>query len=83
MRPPLLDPRPYVADLPNPRRETQNKLHKLHDILNSAIALRLCRGETWQFARRASIFCWRYPPMRVFLRTLLDTPAPPASCPGR
>ena len=33
MRPQLLDPRPYLADLPDPRRETRNKLHKLHDIL--------------------------------------------------
>ena len=33
MLPPLLDPRPYFADLPDPRRETRNKLHKLHDIL--------------------------------------------------
>ena len=29
----LPDPRPYFADLPDPRRETKNKLHKLHDIL--------------------------------------------------
>ena len=28
-----LDPRPYLANLPDPRRETRNKLHKLHDIL--------------------------------------------------
>jgi hypothetical protein len=33
MLPQLLDPRPYLVDLPDPRRETQNKLHKLHDIL--------------------------------------------------
>ena len=33
MLPKLLDPRPYFADLPDPRRETRNKLHKLHDIL--------------------------------------------------
>lgn len=33
MLPQLLDPRPYFAHLPDPRRETQNKLHKLHDIL--------------------------------------------------
>ena len=29
MLPQLLDPRPYFADLPDPRRETRNKLHKL------------------------------------------------------
>jgi hypothetical protein len=33
MLPQLLDPRPYFANLPDPRRETRNKLHKLHDIL--------------------------------------------------
>ena len=33
MLPQLLDPRPYFADLPDPRRETRNKLHSLHDIL--------------------------------------------------
>ena len=33
MRPQLLDPRPYLADLPDPRRETRNKLHQPHDIL--------------------------------------------------
>lgn len=33
MLPELLDPRPYFANLPDPRRETRNKLHKLHDIL--------------------------------------------------
>ena len=29
MLPQLLDPRPYFADLPDPRRETRNKLHPL------------------------------------------------------
>ncbi|MDG4584576.1 MAG: ISAs1 family transposase [Candidatus Competibacter sp.] len=33
MLPQLLDPRPYFAHRPDPRRETQNKPHKLHDIL--------------------------------------------------
>ena len=33
MRPQRLDPRPYFAHLPDPRHETRNKLHKLHDIL--------------------------------------------------
>ena len=36
MLPQLLDPRPYFAHLPDPRRETQNKLHNLHDILMMA-----------------------------------------------
>ena len=33
MLPKLLDPRPYSANLPDPRRETRNKLHPLQDIL--------------------------------------------------
>lgn len=33
MPPQLLDPRSYFADLPDPRRETRNKVHELHDIL--------------------------------------------------
>ena len=33
MRPLWPDPRPSFADLPDPRRETRNKLPKLHDIL--------------------------------------------------
>ena len=41
MRPQLLDPRPYFADLPDPRCETRNKLHKLHDIPAFRIKLSL------------------------------------------
>ena len=37
MRPCLLDPRPYFADLPDPRRETRNKLHSPHDIVLCAV----------------------------------------------
>ncbi len=33
MLPKLLDPRPYFANLPDPRRETRNQLHSLQDIL--------------------------------------------------
>ncbi len=33
MWPMLPDPRPYFADLPDPRRETRNKLHPLNDIV--------------------------------------------------
>lgn len=33
MLPKLLDPRPYFAHLPDPRRETRNTLHPLRDIL--------------------------------------------------
>jgi hypothetical protein len=57
MLPQLFDPRPYFADLPDPRRETQNKLHNLHDILMMVLCAVLerrrglggdgsvCRGE--------------------------------------
>ena len=43
----LLDPRPYLADLPDPRRETQNKLHKLHDILMIVLCAVLSGVEDW------------------------------------
>ena len=44
MLPRLLDLRPYFADLPDPRRVTQNKLHSLHDILMIVLSavLRIC-----------------------------------------
>lgn len=29
----LPNPAPYFADLPDPRRKTRNKLHKLEDIV--------------------------------------------------
>ena len=44
MRPLLPDPRPYFADLPDPRRETRNKLHELHDILMIVLCAVLKRG---------------------------------------
>lgn len=47
MRPQLLDPRPYFADLPDPRRATQNKLHKLHDILMIVLCAVLSGVEDW------------------------------------
>ena len=47
MWPQLLDPRPYFADLPDPRRETQNKLHKLHDILMIVLCAVLSGVEDW------------------------------------
>ncbi len=47
MRPQLLDPRPYFASLPDPRRETRNKLHKLHDILMIVLCAVLSRVEDW------------------------------------
>jgi len=47
MLPKLLDPRPYFADLPDPRRETRNKLHKLHDILIIVLCAVLSGVEDW------------------------------------
>ena len=47
MLPQLLDPRPYFADLPAPRRETQNKLHQLHDILMIVLCAVLSGVEDW------------------------------------
>ncbi|WP_048676830.1 ISAs1 family transposase, partial [Candidatus Competibacter denitrificans] len=38
---------PYLADLPDPRRETQNKLHKLHDILMIVLCAVLSGVEDW------------------------------------
>ena len=47
MLPQLLDPRPYFAHLPDPRRETQNKLHNLHDILMMVLCAVLSGVEDW------------------------------------
>ena len=47
MRPHLLDPRPYFAHLPDPRHETRNKLHKLHDILLIVLCAVLSGVEDW------------------------------------
>jgi predicted transposase YbfD/YdcC len=47
MLPQLLDPRPYFADLPDPRRETRDKLHKLHDILMIVLCAVLSGVEDW------------------------------------
>jgi len=47
MLPQLLDPRPYLVDLPDPRRATQNKLHKLHDILMIVRCAVLSGVEDW------------------------------------
>jgi predicted transposase YbfD/YdcC len=47
MRPQLLDPRPYLANLPDPRHETRNKLDKLHDILLIVLCAVLSGGEDW------------------------------------
>lgn len=47
MLPQLLDPRPYFADLPDPRRETRNKLHKLDDMLMIVLCAVLSGVEDW------------------------------------
>jgi predicted transposase YbfD/YdcC len=47
MLPQLLDPRPYFAHLPDPRRETRNKLHKPHDILMVVLCAVLSGVEDW------------------------------------
>ena len=47
MLPQLLDPRPYFADLPDPRHETRNELHKLHDILMIVLCAVLSGVEDW------------------------------------
>ena len=35
------------ADLPDPRRETENKLHRLTDILTLAVCAVIAGAETW------------------------------------
>lgn len=47
MRPQLLDPRPYFANLPDPRHETRNKRHKLHDSLLIVLCAVLSGVEDW------------------------------------
>ena len=43
----LPDPRPYFADLPDPRRETRNKLHPLNDIVMIVLCAVLSGIEDW------------------------------------
>jgi len=43
----LPDPRPYFADLADPRRETKNKRHKLTDIIMPAFCAVLSGIEDW------------------------------------
>jgi hypothetical protein len=38
----LPNPQPYFANLPDPRRETKNKLHKLEDIMISVLCTVCC-----------------------------------------
>lgn len=37
----------YFADLPDPRRQTRNKLHKLKDIVMITLRAILCGFEDW------------------------------------
>lgn len=43
----LPNPQPYFADLPDPRRETRNKLHKLEDIIMITLCAVLGGYEDW------------------------------------
>ncbi len=43
----LPDPRPYFAELPDPRRETRNQLHLLHDIAMIVLCAVLGGVEDW------------------------------------
>ena len=43
----LPDPRPYFAELNDPRRETKNKLHKLSDIIMIVFCAVLSGVEDW------------------------------------
>jgi predicted transposase YbfD/YdcC len=43
----LPDPRPYFAEVSDPRRETRNKLHALHDILMIVFCAVLSGIEDW------------------------------------
>ena len=64
----LPDPRPYFADLRDPRRETRNKLHRLHDIVMIALCAVLSGEEDWvgmaDFAEEKE----------TWLRSFLDLP---------
>jgi hypothetical protein len=46
----LPDPRPYFAELTDPRRETKNKLHKLSDIVMivAMTTARACSSAIWE-----------------------------------
>lgn len=43
----LPNPQPYFADLPDPRRETKNKLHKLQDMLMITFCAQLSGIDDW------------------------------------
>jgi predicted transposase YbfD/YdcC len=64
MLPKLLDPRPYFAGLPDPRRETRNKLHPLQDILMIVLCAVLSGVEDWvgmeAFAEEKEAWLWGF-----------------------
>ncbi|WP_367278740.1 transposase family protein, partial [Malikia sp.] len=41
----LANPQTYFAELPDPRRQTRNKLHKLEDIVMITLCAVLCGFE--------------------------------------
>ena len=43
----LPNPKPFFADLPDPRRQTRNKLHKLEDIVMITLCAVLGGYEDW------------------------------------
>jgi predicted transposase YbfD/YdcC len=43
----LLSPQSYFKDLPDPRRTTRNKLHKLEDIIMLTLSAVVCGCEDW------------------------------------
>jgi len=45
--PMLPNPQPFFANLPDPRRDTRNKLHKLKDIVMITLCAVLAGYEDW------------------------------------
>lgn len=43
----LANPQTYFAELPDSRRQTRNKLHKLEDIVMVTLCVVLCGSEDW------------------------------------
>jgi len=43
----LPDPRPYFAELGDPRRQTRNRLHKLQDIVMIVLCAVISGVEDW------------------------------------
>lgn len=44
----LPNPKPYFDKVPDPRRETENKLHELSDILSVALCAVLSGMDDWE-----------------------------------